>query len=137
DTANRQLDRSGLMAGLDSFETQAFDLLLSRAREVFDVTREEPRTRDLYGNSGLGQQLLMARRLCEAGVGFVTIHFGGWDMHGQIVQGLKNLEPRLDHAVAALLDDLASRGLDREVLLVITGESGRTPRSNGNDGRDH
>src|SRR5436305_4133 len=75
DTLNRQIDRSGLMSGLDSFETQAFDLLLSRAREVFDVNREEPRTLDLYGPSALGRQMLLARRLCEAGVGFVTLHF--------------------------------------------------------------
>src|SRR5437763_10129827 len=69
DTLNRQLDRTGLMSGLDSFETQAFDLLLSRAREVFDVNREEPRTRDLYG-PGLAQQRLLARRLCAAGAGW-------------------------------------------------------------------
>jgi hypothetical protein len=136
DTLNRQLDRSGLMAGLDSFETQAFDLLLSRAREVFDVNREEPRTRDLYG-PGLGQQMLLARRLCEAGVGFVTIHFGGWDMHGQILQGMRNLGPRVDRAVAAFVQDTHARGLDRDILLVVTGEFGRTPRINGAAGRDH
>src|SRR5262249_58181059 len=72
DTMNRNLDRSGVMSGLDSFETQAFDLILSRAREVFDTTREDPRTRDAYG-PGLGQQMLLARRLCEAGGGFVTL----------------------------------------------------------------
>ena len=137
DTVNRQLDRSGLMAGLDSFETQAFDLLLSRAREVFDVTREEPRTRDLYGNTNLGRQLLLARRLCESGVGFVTLHYGGWDMHGQIAQGMRNLGPQLDHAVSAFVQDTHARGLDRDILLVITGEFGRTPRVNGSAGRDH
>ncbi len=136
DTLNRQLDRSGLMTGLDSFETQAFDLLLSRAREVFDVNREEPRTRDLYG-PGLGQQLLLARRLCESGVGFVTMHFGGWDMHGQIQQGMRNLGPRVDRAVSAFVQDTHARGLDRDILLVITGEFGRTPRINGSAGRDH
>src|SRR4051794_17197280 len=73
DTLNREVDRSGLMQGLDSFEVQAFDLLQSRAREAFDVTREEPRTRDMYGNNQLAQRMLQARRLCEAGVGFVTI----------------------------------------------------------------
>jgi hypothetical protein len=136
DTLNRQIDRSGLMSGLDAFETQAFDLLLSRAREVFDVNREEPRVRDLYG-TGLGQQMLMARRLCEAGVGFVTIHFGGWDMHGNIAQSMRNLGPRVDHAVAAFVQDVHTRGLDRDILLVITGEFGRTPRINGGAGRDH
>jgi hypothetical protein len=137
DTLNRGLDRSGLMSGLDSFETQAFDLLLSRAREVFDVSREDPRTRDLYGTSGLGRQMLLARRLCEAGVGFVTLNFGGWDMHGQIAQGMRNLGPQVDRAVSAFVQDTHARGVDRDILLVVTGEFGRTPRINGSAGRDH
>jgi len=136
DSLDRKIDKTGLIQGLDSFETQAFDLILSRAREVFDVNREDPRTRDRYG-PGLGQQLLMARRLCEAGAGFVTLHYGGWDMHGQIAQSMKNLAPQMDHAVAAFVDDCAVRGLDRDILLVITGEFGRTPRINGGAGRDH
>jgi hypothetical protein len=136
DVMNRQVDRSGLLAGLDSFEQQAFDLILSRARETFDVNREEPRARDRFG-PGLGQQLLLARRLCESGVGFVTLHYGGWDMHGQIAQSMKNLAPQLDHAVAAFLEDLHARGMENDVLLVITGEFGRTPRINGGAGRDH
>jgi hypothetical protein len=137
DTLNRDIDQSGLARGLDSFEQQAYDLLLSRAREVFDLNREEPRTRDLYGNNELAQRLLLARRLCEAGVGFVTINFGGWDMHGNIVQGMRNLGPQVDHAVAAFIQDVYDRGLDRDILLVITGEFGRTPRVNGSAGRDH
>jgi hypothetical protein len=137
DTMNRDLDRSGVARGLDSFERQAYDLLLSRAREVFDVSREEPRTRDLYGTNDLARQLLLARRLCEAGVGFVTIHFGGWDMHGQIVPGMRNLGPQVDQAAAAFVQDCNDRGLDRDVLLVITGEFGRTPRVNPSAGRDH
>ncbi len=136
DTMDRTMDRTGLLSGLDSFETQAFDLILSRAREVFDINREDPRTRDRY-SPGLGQQLLLARRLCEAGVGFVTTHFGGWDMHGQIKQAMENLGPQVDRAVSALIEDLAQRGLDQDVLLVITGEFGRTPRINGGAGRDH
>src|SRR5262249_45338575 len=136
DTFNRRADRSGVVQGLDSFETQAFDLMLSRAREVFDLNREEPRTRDRYG-SGLGEQMLMARRLCEAGVGFVTLHFGGWDMHGQIAPAMKSLGTQVDHAVAAFLEDLRDRGLDRDILLIITGEFGRTPRINPQAGRDH
>jgi hypothetical protein len=136
DTIDRQVDKSGLLAGLDSFETQAFDLILSRAREVFDVNREDPRTRDHYGPQ-LGDQLLMARRLCEAGVGFVTIHFGGWDMHGQIEAGMKGLGPQVDRAVSAFVEDCHQRGLDKDILLVITGEFGRTPRINGGAGRDH
>ena len=136
DTIDRSIDKSGLLHGLDSFEGQAFDLILSRAREVFDIKREDPRTRDRYG-PGLGEQLLMARRLCEAGVGFVTIHYGGWDMHSEIAKSLKGTAPQMDHAVAALVDDLSDRGLDKEVLLVISGEFGRTPRINSSGGRDH
>jgi hypothetical protein len=136
DTLDRGLDKSGLMGGLDSFEAQAFDLILSRAREAFDVNREDPRTRDRYGR-GLGEQMLLARRLCEAGVGFVTLQFGGWDMHGAIANAMKQLGPQVDRAVSAFVDDTAERGLERDVLLVITGEFGRTPRINGGAGRDH
>jgi uncharacterized protein (DUF1501 family) len=136
DAMNRQAERTGLLQGLDSFEAQAFDLVVSRAREAFDINREHPRTRDRYG-PGLGQQMMLARRLCEAGVGFVTLHFGGWDMHGGIVQAMKQLGPQVDHAVAAFVEDLCDRGLDRDVLLVISGEFGRTPRINPQAGRDH
>ncbi len=137
DAMDRRIDRSGLVQGLDSFEAQAFDLVKSRARETFDLSREDPRVRDRYGRTGLAQQMLLARRLCEAGVGFVTIHHGGWDMHGQIAQAMRNLGPQVDHAVSTFVDDLAQRGLDREVLLVITGEFGRTPRINPSAGLDH
>lgn len=136
DTADRRADASGLMAGMDSFETQAFDLVRSRAKEVFDPKREDPRTRDRYG-PGLGEQLLTARRLCEAGVGFVTISTGGWDMHGNIGAAMSRLGPVVDRAVSAFVADCADRGLDRDILLVITGEFGRTPRVNGTAGRDH
>jgi uncharacterized protein (DUF1501 family) len=136
DALNREVDKSGLVSGLDSFDAQAFDLIRGRARESFDVSREDPRTRERYGR-GLGQQMLLARRLCEAGVGFVTLHHGGWDMHGQIANAMKVLGPQVDHAVAAFLDDVHQRGLDKDILLVITGEFGRTPRINPSAGRDH
>jgi hypothetical protein len=137
DSVNREVDRSGLMQGLDSFEAQAFELLQSRAREVFDISREEPRTLDRYGTGRLAQQMLMARRLCEAGVGFVTVSFGGWDMHGNIAQSMRNLAPQVDHAVSAFVQDVNQRGLQNDILLVVTGEFGRTPRINGGAGRDH
>ena len=136
DNVDRTLDRSGLMAGMDSFEQQAFELITSKAKEVFDPKKEDPKTRDKYG-AGLGEQMMMARRLCEAGVGFVTIHFGGWDMHGNVKDGMNRLGPVVDKAVAAFVDDCADRGLDQDVLLVVTGEFGRTPRINGSAGRDH
>jgi len=136
DKLNRQVDRSGTMEGLDNFKTQAFDLVVSKSKEAFDVNKEDPKLREKYGK-GLGEQMLLARRLCEAGVGFVTIQFGGWDMHGNVAQGMKNLGPKVDNAVASFLEDTRSRGLSDDILLVITGEFGRTPRINGNAGRDH
>jgi hypothetical protein len=137
DSVDREIDRTGLMSGLDSFERQAQELLLSRARETFDITREDARVREAYGPGNLGRQLLLARRLCEAGVGFVTLNFGGWDMHGQIAQGMRNLGPQVDRAVSAFVTDVNQRGMQNDILLVISGEFGRTPRINGNAGRDH
>jgi uncharacterized protein (DUF1501 family) len=81
--------------------------------------------------------MLAARRLCEAGCGFVTVSYGGWDMHGQIERGMKSRSPQLDQAVSAFVSDVHERGLSDRILLVITGEFGRTPRVNGNAGRDH
>ncbi|MDA1016136.1 MAG: DUF1501 domain-containing protein, partial [Planctomycetota bacterium] len=136
DRMERRVDRSGAMEGLDSFEKQAFEVVLGRSKEAYDLNREDPRTRDRYG-SGLGQNLLLARRLCEAGCGFVSIHYGGWDMHGGIEAALQGRCPEMDRAVAAFVDDVAQRGLSKNILLVITGEFGRTPRINGGAGRDH
>jgi uncharacterized protein (DUF1501 family) len=81
--------------------------------------------------------MLLARRLCEAGTGFVTIHYGGWDMHGQIENAMKGRCPEMDTAVAAFVEDVLHRGLSKKILLVITGEFGRTPKINGSAGRDH
>jgi hypothetical protein len=136
DTARRDTDRSGLMGGLDAFEAQAFDLVLGKAKDAFDVSREDPKLRDRYG-PGLGERLLLARRLCESGVGFVTVHYGGWDMHGSIERGFRQQGPVVDQAVSAFVEDLADRGLDRDILLVVTGEFGRTPKLNTAAGRDH
>ena len=89
-----------------------------------------------YGK-GIGEQLLRARRLCEAGCGFVTLSYTGWDMHQQIATNMKKRSPELDQAVSAFVADVAQRGLSDEILLVITGEFGRTPKVNRNAGRDH
>ncbi len=147
DQADRAADRTGEMNGLDAFEGQAFSLILGRSKEAFDLTREDPRLRDHYGK-GFGEQLLLARRLCEAGAGFVTMNYAnapqGWDMHG--AQGQPNFSidkqlqqscPPMDHAVSVFLEDLAQRGLSKKILLVLTGEFGRTPRINQFGGRDH
>ncbi|MEO1994930.1 MAG: DUF1501 domain-containing protein, partial [Planctomycetaceae bacterium] len=92
--------------------------------------------------STLGRQLLLARRLCEAGCGFVTIHNPGWDMHGGNTQfnlpyGMRRLGNPLDHAVTVFLEDIKQRGLDQDILLIITGEFGRTPKLKSDGGRDH
>lgn len=137
DRFQRSADQSGLMVGLDAFESQAFQLLTGNAPQAFDLTKEEESVRKLYGKDQLAEQMLVARRLVEAGCGFVTISYGGWDMHGNIAKGMEQRAPAVDHAVAAFLDDIAYRGLDRDVLLVVSGEFGRTPRVNRSAGRDH
>jgi len=136
DTTNRDADRKHVMDGLDAFEQQAFELVFSKSQQAFDLKYEDQRVVERYG-AGLGQQLLTARRLCEAGCGFVTVEYGGWDMHGMIKQGLEQRSPQLDHAVSTFVEDLHQRGLDQDILLVISGEFGRTPKINGGAGRDH
>ena len=136
DNVRRSVDRSGLVEGLDAFEQQAFDIILSRSQQAFDLKYEDPRVVDRYG-PGLGQQLLQARRLCEAGCGFVTVSHGGWDMHSGIKTAMDTLGPALDRAVSALVEDMAMRGVDEKILLVVSGEFGRTPKINGSAGRDH
>jgi hypothetical protein len=143
DGLDRKIDQTGLVSGLDAFDKQALQLILGRAKESFNVQREDPRVRDKYaeGTAGLGEQLLMARRLCEAGCGFVTLHYAnsnqGWDMHNKMLPQLQQACPPFDRAISVFLDDLAQRGLSEKILLVITGEFGRTPRINGDAGRDH
>lgn len=136
DVVNRKADATGLMSGLDAFEQQAYGLVLGNSQRAFDIKGEDPKVVERYGK-GLGEQLLSARRLCEAGCSFVTVQYGGWDMHGQIQNGMKSRSPDLDRAVSALVEDLHARGLDQEVLLVISGEFGRTPKVNKGQGRDH
>jgi hypothetical protein len=138
DRLNRQVDSSGMMDGLDTFERQAFNLVLGKAPEAFDVEKEDKRVLERYGDKrSLGRQLLMARRLCEAGCGFVTVSYGGWDMHSTIEKSMQQKSPQLDQAIAALLDDLEERGLSDKILLVVSGEFGRTPKVNARGGRDH
>jgi hypothetical protein len=154
DNAKRQIDASGNIAGLDRFEQQALDMIVRGAGDAFDLTKEDRPTRDRYDTSsfrvgkklfqpsGIGRQMLMARRLVEAGCGFVTVQNSGWDMHADgnnpgIGPGMQMLGPPLDKALGAFLDDLDSRGLTEKVLLIITGDFGRTPTINARGGRDH
>ncbi len=136
DNISREVDQTGMLEGLDQYGRQAYELVQGNARQAFDVTRENARTREQYGR-GLGEQMLLARRLCEAGCGFVTINYGGWDMHSNIANSLRARCGDVDRAVSAFVTDTVARGVDRNILLVISGEFGRTPRVNRNAGRDH
>ncbi len=143
DTVRRDLDAGGTMEAMDSIQQQAYELILGRgARDAYDLSLEPRHTVDRYG-PGLGEQLLIARRLCEAGAGFVSIEYSGrdlpygWDNHRGVFTFLENNLPVLDHAVATFVDDVAQRGLADRILLVVMGEMGRTPRINEFAGRDH
>jgi hypothetical protein len=137
DRFQRQADRSGLMDGLTAFEQQAFSLVLGNAPQAFDLKHESPAVLAKYGKQTLAQQMLVARRLCEAGCGFVTLNYGGWDMHSNVARSMQQRGPEVDHAVATFLEDVRDRGLSEQILLVITGEFGRTPKVNKSAGRDH
>ena len=139
DTLRRDSDRSGLMDGLDAFTRKAFEMVTSpAAQRAFAIDKEETATRDLYGRTKLGQSLLMARRLVEAGVTFVTVDAGGWDTHANNFESLKSKKlPEFDRAWAGLMQDMAQRGLMRDTLVLVWGEFGRTPRINKDAGRDH
>ncbi len=146
DHARRDIDASGLMDGLDRFSQDAHAIISSpAARAAFDIRKESPRLRDRYGRHQWGQSALLARRLVEAGVRFVTLTYGGWDFHSSLDKGMHRVLPVLDAAVATLIDDLDTRGLLDSTIVLVMGEFGRTPRLNkggvpGADpipGRDH
>jgi hypothetical protein len=158
DQFKRRADQSGEMDGLDQFRRQAFDVVNGGAvRKALDLGQEDARVvkryntshlqvhghqKSKHGASTLGEMLLTARRLCEAGCGFVTVASGGWDMHGDgnnpgVLRGSESVARPLDHAVSAFLEDVHERGLSEKILLVITGEFGRSPKINNNGGRDH
>jgi hypothetical protein len=140
DRMRSSTDRYGELAGLDKFSRAAMDIITgSRAQQAFDIAREPSAVRDRYGRTPAGQGCLLARRLVEAGVTFVTVLSGGeWDTHRDNFRILKNRSlPPIDRALAALVFDLYERGLERRVLLVVTGEFGRTPKINQYAGRDH
>ncbi|MEO1999714.1 MAG: DUF1501 domain-containing protein [Planctomycetaceae bacterium] len=169
DRLRRDVDRSGSMQGLDHIRQQAFEMVIRGVADAFDLSRENPQTVARYdtsryehatkyadksnGNSkrgwyqanarSLGRLLLLARRLCEAGCGFVTVATRFvWDMHGDknnlgITRGLDAVIKPFDHAVSAFIEDCEERGLADKILLVTAGEMGRTPKINKRGGRDH
>jgi hypothetical protein len=140
DNIRRDIDARGDIEGLDTFYREGLEMVTdTKAQRAFDVQREPVKLRDYYGRNDLGQCCLLARRLVEAGVTYVTVQAGGgWDTHGDNFKQLKNnLLPKYDQALAALVSDLCDRGLDKDVLVMAMGEFGRTPRINGGAGRDH
>lgn len=140
DNLERAFDKAGELQALDEFETQAMTLLTnSKTKEAFDLSLEDDATRDRYGRNTWGQQLLLARRLVEAGVDVITSSLRGplcgrvnnWDDHAvnhHVFDALKFRSEAYDQAVSALIEDIYERGLDERVLVVVTGEFGRTPK---------
>lgn len=144
DAGRKYYDRQATAGALDRFTRQAFETVgTDRVRQAFDLQREAEPTRQSYGMNSFGQGLLLARRLAERGVPFVSVNSGGWDNHGAKVCGftleesLRKRGPMFDSGIAALVTDLYQRGLDRDVLLICMGEFGRTPKVNNEAGRDH
>jgi len=137
DGLRRRLDRSAAVDRYDSVSREAIDLVMSgKTHEAFQVDKEDAKTREKYGD-GWGAQALIARRLIEAGVRFVTLNTGYWDDHGNIEGGLNDKLPRHDRALGVLIEDLAERGMLEDTLVVSLGEFGRTPVINKDAGRDH
>jgi hypothetical protein len=136
-SAEARANRDAQSVGV--FQQKAFDLMTSaEAKKAFDIHSEAPKLRDEYGRNNLGQSLLMARRLVQAGVRCVAIDHSNWDTHDNNFGTLKgSLLPALDGSLSTLLLDLSERGLLTSTLVVVTGEFGRTPRINQNAGRDH
>ncbi|MBA62570.1 MAG: hypothetical protein CMJ76_09420 [Planctomycetaceae bacterium] len=161
DHIRRFADTSGLLEGASKFQQQAFDVIAQGVADAFDLGQESPETLTAYDTTGyfnmrdlnrhgdlrrtsnlLGHQMLLARRLVERGCGFVTVSDCGWDHHAngnspKNMTAFPAMSRQVDHAVAAFIQDLFNRGLEDKVLLIVTGEMGRTPRINKNGGRDH
>jgi hypothetical protein len=166
DRIKRTLDNTGEFEGIDKFKEQAFDTILGGVASAFDLSKEDPRVVARYDTSQLvrpeninkklnnhkfyvdhgrtlGKLLLLARRLCEAGCGFVTVTTNFvWDNHADVnnagvAEGMQYCGLPFDHAVSAFIEDTQARGLSDKILLVCSGEMGRTPRINKNGGRDH
>ncbi|MFO0979726.1 MAG: DUF1501 domain-containing protein [Planctomycetaceae bacterium] len=166
DTIRRNAEQGGLLTGLDRVQQQAFETIIGGAASAFDLSKEDAKTLQRYDTfplltpdaidrrwnnhknyvdnvQSLGKLLLLARRLCESGCGFVTVTTNFvWDMHADVnnagvEEGMRYMGAPLDHALSAFIEDLWARGLQDKILLVACGEMGRTPRINANGGRDH
>jgi uncharacterized protein (DUF1501 family) len=133
-----KFDKSDSVQAMDTFYERAYSLISSpKAREAFNIDAEPAALRDEYGRNPAGQRLLMARRLIAAGVRVVSLSYGGWDFHTQIVPSTRNQMPPLDKAFATLIRDLDRTGLLNDTIVMVSSEFGRTPKINGDAGRDH
>lgn len=134
----RKIENNDQIQTYDEFRQRASQLILSgEARKAFAIEEEADRLRDRYGRNTFGQSCLLARRLVQSGVRFITINYGGWDHHGKIFEGLDRKLPELDKGYSALISDLNERGLLKQTLVLMMGEFGRTPKINKDAGRDH
>ena len=123
---------------MNSFYERAYSLIGDQnAREAFDIEKEPAEIRDKYGRNTAGARMLLARRLVEFGTRFVTLTYGGWDMHDNIANGMNSQLPAFDQGFASLIEDLDQRGLLDSTLVCVVSEFGRTPKINNSAGRDH
>lgn len=130
--------KSDAIAAMGTFYDRAYNLISSaKAREAFNIDAEPAKIRDEYGRNEAGQRFLMARRLIAAGVRVVSVVYGGWDFHVQIVPSTRQMMPPLDQALAALIRDLDRTGLLKDTIVMLSSEFGRTPKLNKDAGRDH
>jgi hypothetical protein len=131
-------EKSDGLAAMDTFYDRAYSLISSpKAREAFNIDAEPAAVRDEYGRNPAGQRMLMARRLVAAGVRFVNLTYGGWDMHAGIVKAMQTQMPAFDQAFATLIRDLDRTGMLDRTLVMVSSEFGRTPKMNKDAGRDH
>ncbi len=139
----RRTANTRFVAGRKPEPVEAMDFVYASARELmkrgdlFDDAKIQPRDRERYGTHEFGRHMLLARQMLEAGVTFVKVNSYGWDTHGDNFNGHADLMPKFDCAFAALIEDLADRGMLDDVLVICLSEFGRTPRINGHVGRDH
>jgi hypothetical protein len=134
----QKIEKSDDLTAMDTFYERAYSLISSpEARQAFDLSKETDDVRNEYGKNQAGQRMLLARRLVQAGVRLVNLTYGGWDMHNQIVRGFKQQMPSFDQAYSTLIRDLDRTGLLKETVVMVSSEFGRTPKINGNAGRDH
>jgi hypothetical protein len=138
DSHFRSMEKADSIDAMDSFYHSAYGLISSqKAREAFNIEKEDGKLRDRYGRNQAGQRMIMARRLVEAGVRLVTLTYGGWDHHNNIQSAFKSQGAELDKALATLIRDLDERGMLDSTMVMVSSEFGRTPKINNTDGRDH